>query len=74
MIHDYGISAAHNAGIAASELKCYVREMSDDESPILPETLDLVGLGTLAKLAEVLADGLGRYNQMTNHYVEEGSV
>jgi hypothetical protein len=56
MITSYGFHAGHDAAVAGHELRRAIRELAADEA--YP---DRVGLGTLADLANVLADGLDRY-------------
>jgi hypothetical protein len=56
MMKTYGIHAAHDAAIAGNDLRRAIRALSEDETHP-----DHIGLGTVADMANVVADALDRY-------------
>lgn len=55
MLKTYNLHRAHDVAIAGNELRRAIREMYDAE-----ENPDVVGLGTVANMMDVVAEALDR--------------
>lgn len=67
MLSTYGIHPAHDVACAGHDLRHAIRALTNDET--LPP--DVVGLGTVTAMADVIADALDRYWHYLRPLVED---